>query len=232
MRYLVILMMIGCLFIGCEKNIKDKRLTAKNLEEVKSSDRLTEREKELIVAYVLRMGMKSIMQGESTKSVLDSTLTFADVIEKQRKWLIEDSIRVAEEKRLAEEALAKREAELAKLREIVLVSLLKKEYKEYDYESYVTITLAIVNNSDKTIKGIKGILRLQDMFDDPIINLQIKHDTKIPAGKREITTSSYEYNQFMDEHKRFRFTSLDKIKVKWEPEVIIFDDDTRIQLSD
>jgi len=215
--------------VACQEDIKQKPITTKTLEEVKDSKELTEKDKELVAAYLIRTGIKKALLGEDPMAAIDSNLTVADAIEKQRQWILEDSIRSAEEKRLAEEALRKREAELAKLRGMVIVSLLKKEFMEYTYEQYVTITIAIANNSDKAIQGVKGALRLEDMFGDPIITLQIKHDQKVSAGKRIITKASYEYNQFSDSDKEFRFTPLEKITAKWEPEVIIFADGTRFE---
>lgn len=217
------------IFFYCEKSIKEKPfkerfLTEKNLEQIDSSKALNEKEKELLAAYVIRTGIAQIINEGDTAVKLDSTITINEAIEKQRMWLIEDSIRVAEEKRKAQEEYLIKEKKLGELRNVVLVAILEKEYREVDYKDYMICTVAIKNNSKKTIKGLKGVLDFKDMFGDEIIRLEIKYEENIPPAKRINETIVYDYNEFMDEWVGFRSRSLDKMTAVWEPEIIIFRD--------
>jgi len=218
--------------IGCEADVRDKKLTQDNLQSLDKDNDLSDEEKQLIISYVMRIGVKKVFSGiDSTIDMFDSNMTLRQAIEKQRQWLIDDSIRVAEEERLAKEALEKKEAEMALLRSAIIVSLLKKEYLELEHQGYNIITYSAINKSEKIVKGFKGMLVLQDMFGDPIINLEIKYEKAINPSSRIIEKGGYEYNKYIDSHGKLRYANIENIKAIWNPSVIVFADGTKYEID-
>jgi len=232
MKYVFVLLIAILMATGCEEEIKNKQLTQKNIDELKDKkDALTDEEKGLLAGYMLRTGIQQAFDGLDSVDIFDSSITILEAIEKQRQWIYEDSIRIANEKKLAEKELARKEAEEAALRNMIIITLLKKEFIEYEYEEYNVITYAAVNKSSKTIKGFKGTLALQDMFGDPIINLEIKYDEPIKPNQRVLEKGVYKYNQFTDQDKNLRYVEFDKIETIWNPKIIIFKDGTKMTVN-
>jgi len=232
MKYLFAFLIVIFGVLGCEEDVKNKPLTENNVDALKEkNDVLTDEEKGLLAGYLLRTGIQSAFNGEDSINLFDSSITISEAIERQKQWIINDSIRAANEKKLAEEELARKEAKEAALRNTIIITLLKKEFIEYEYQEYNVITYAATNKSDKTIKGFKGTLALQDMFGDPIISLEIKYDDPIKPDERVIERGVYEYNKFIDRDKKFRYTEFEKIETKWNPEMIIFEDGTKMSIN-
>lgn len=220
----VFLIIAAC---GCQ-NIKDERLTTATLKKLQNSHDLTGKELSLLQGYVLRNGLANAITGGSTSALLDSTKTVRQAIADQQAWIVADSIRTADEKRKAAEALAAYEAEVRRLRDLVAVTVMKKRFVEYNYESAVVFQIVLANNGSQAVRGVKGSLRVTDLFGDIISNLEIKEDTPIAAGARVVRETGYAYNQFMDRDKKLRFTELSNMKFVWNPEIIIMADGSEL----
>jgi len=207
-------------------------LTKENLEAISKTNALTGEEFQLLQAYTLRTGFAGIMSGKSPEDILDSTITIREAIDKQKKWAYDDSVQTANEEMRAKAALAAHEKELARLRTIVTVTPVKKQFDSYEYQEYNTFKFAIKNSGEKAIRGFKGGLVVNDLFGDRISKLEIKYDDKLDPGKDKIISSSYSYNQFMDNDSKLRFTPLEKLKFSWEPEIIIFIDGEELKVAE
>lgn len=222
---------------ACQNSIKDEPFTAATLQDPRFKEELTEKEQELVGQYVMGMAMAKAFTGELTADskpdeVLDGKLTIRHIIEQQIEEARRDSVAAAEEKRKAEEALARREAELARLRGMITVTPVRKTFEEYRYQEYNVITVTIANRSEKAVRGFKGRLAVDDMFGDNVANLEIKQDKAIPAGESVVRELAYDYNQFSDTDSNLRYTELEKLKFTWEPEIIIFEDGSELRLTE
>lgn len=232
MRKVTVLIAVVLLSVaGCKQDAEDKHLTKKNVKQVQKEGQLSENRKELLMAYIMRTGLQSALAGGDVEEALDSTLTIGEAITQQEEWKRQDSLRKAKEEEEARRAAAKRKAELDKLRRTVVVTPLSKNFREVDYDEYIVVTMAFANKAEKEVSGFKGTLRMKDMFGDSIANLEIKYDKTIAPGERTIDQSIYGYNQFLERDKNLRFTDLDKMDYEWEPEMIIFADGTRQNIT-
>lgn len=207
---------------------QDKKLTSENIEAIRKTKELTGEEVQMLQGYVMRTGMARALSGADTSQLLDSTKTIRSAIEEQRKWIHDDSVRTATEKAEADIALKRYEQEVARLRAIVTVTPVRKGFSEADYQSYITFQMVSKNNGEKALSGFKGRIRVTDMFGDLISRLEIKEDDPLAPGAERVFRTAYGYNQFMDRDTKLRFTSYEKMKFVWEPEIIIFADGTQL----
>ncbi len=82
----------------------------------------------------------------------------------------------------------------------------------------------------KDLAGVKGTIAFQDLFDDEIKRVGFSYDDGLRAGKTATWSGSLDYNQFMDSDVKLRNTPLEKMTVRWEPEVLIYTDGAKLRL--
>ena len=103
-------------------------------------------------------------------------------------------------------------------------SVAEKKFIEGDFSDANTFTFQFINNTDKDIEGVKGVISFNDLFGDQIKRVNISYDEGIKAGETKLYRASLDYNQFMDEDMKLRQTELEKLKYEWEVQTIIYAD--------
>lgn len=193
-------------------------------EKVKS---LSEEDKALLTQYIVRSEMSKAFGGDGSST----GTTVGEAIENQKQW---DMGQQAEEQAKIERAAklkAEKDAKTAEFEKAVSVTVFDKNFVEVDWQSFITLDIDIKNNSTKEIAGLKGSIEFFDKFGDLIISFGFGDDTlNIPAGDSFKGTLSWDYNQFMDNHSKFVNTSLEDMKYKFEPEQILFEDGTKLDI--
>ena len=231
MKKLFLPILLSVFIIGCS-NPKDEVLPPKMTEadmkvlaeKVKS---LNEEDKVLLTQYLMRSEMSKAFGGEGAST----GTTVGEAIENQKQWVVEQK---AEEQAKIERAAklkAEKDAKTAEFEKAVSVTVFDKDFIEVDWQSFITLDIDIKNNSTKEIAGLKGTIIFFDKFGDPIRPFSFGDDTlNIPAGDSFKGTLNWGYNQFMDEDKKFVNTSLEGMKYKFEPEQILFEDGTKLDM--
>ncbi len=221
----ILQMLFMCLlFVGCDdpksKVIpKDIAAMKEDASFKKAVDELSEKEKKLLAAYMIRMKMKeAFLKDES-----ESRVTIAEAIKLQQEWLDKRSGKVSD---ASPEQLSQR----AEMLDMVKVSLTDKGYYEGDYKNQITLKLRFSNKSGKDIQGVKGVAVLKDIFGDKIKNIRISYTEGLKAQETKIWSGVMRFNQFMSSDIKLKNTDLKKIKFEWVPEMIIFEDGS--ELSD
>lgn len=107
---------------------------------------------------------------------------------------------------------------------------LGSNYRVGRYNDYITVAFSFANNTQKVVTGIKGRVIFNDQLGDPVFESNLKITETIPAGGRHAWEGVIDYNQFMDDHERFRYAEKDDLTVVWEPETVIFADGSRIEV--
>ena len=207
-------------FVGCSgpKDYDIAKLTEDQKKEL--GQKLTSDEGQKLAGWMLRNVLSG--KGEST--------TVGNAIKAQEQWLAEQKVEEAKaaeiKKRVDAERLLK-QAEFAKLLSVVLVNK-HNSLQEYD-RKFVDLEIAFDNKSDKDIAGVKGVLRITDMFGDKIVNLKWSNDEGV-ASKQTLVErgSGMRINQFMDDHMKLWNMDYDKLKSTIEVSTIIFKDGTKI----
>lgn len=196
-------------------------------------EKLPEEEKNLLAAYLIRMKMSEAFGGSAPK--IGQTVGAA--ISEQKKWVEEQKAKEAEVKVLKERIKAERVALKKTVDETLTVAVVKlwlqkANYKAGTYSDSQVITLALQNKGTKDIKGIKGAIKFIDIFDKTIGTIEFGYDDGIPAGETRTWVGSRDYNQFLDEHKAIANLKEGKYTTRFDPEIIIFADGSKLKISE
>jgi hypothetical protein len=162
---------------------------------------------------------------------IPSGITVGEAIKEEENWLTKKSAQETRAKELKKEIDAERLAkqeEFAKFLTVALVSK-KNDLGRYN-QRWVGLDIAYENRSDRDIRGVKGVLRITDIFDDSILNINWSYDRGIPAKQKKLETGTgIEINQFKDSHMKLWNTSFGDLKSTFEILTIIFKDGTKIE---
>jgi len=195
-------------------------------------EKLKPEEKELFAQYAVRHTIGAAMGGlfGIKTDPIPEGMTIGKAIEEQRDYVTKAKMKEADEKALKEKVETERKAkqeEFAKLVSVVLVNK-KNVMREYE-QRFVNLEIAFENKSDKDIAGVKGVLKITDIFGDKIVNLRWSNDTGIKAKQTMVERGSgMGINRFMDEHMKLWNTDYDKLKSTFEVSTILFKDGTKM----
>lgn len=195
--------------------------------------KLSDEERELVAAYMMRTIMTNAFAG---KEALPNGITIGDAIKQQKAWLADQKVKEAEAAALKVKLQAERDATEKQMRDAVTVTLVKKSvrtergYSGIEMDQYIEIIVGYQNNGSKPIAGVKGRLIIYDIFDKEVTAFMISSDGDIEPGK-SITWEggrSIKYGTKSTEDKQFAYMDDGKYKAKWEPEMVVFKDGTKI----
>lgn len=193
-------------------------------EKVKS---LSEEDKALLTGYLMRSEISKAFGGEGAST----GTTVGEAIENQKQWEVEKKVEEQAKIERAAKLKAEKDTKTAEFKKAVAITVFDKNLVEADWQSYITLDVDVKNNSSKEIAGLKGAINFFDKFGDLIVSFGFGDDTfDIPAGDSMKNTFSWDYNQFMDEHNKFVNTSLEGMKYEFEPEQILFEDGTKLEM--
>lgn len=203
------------------KSYEIGKLTEEQKKEI--GQKLTADEGQKISAWMLRNAFndKPIANG----------VTVGNAIKEQEEWIAKQNAEEAKAAELQKKVEAERKLKQEEFRKLTTVALVGKQNDEGDYgQKFITLHVAYENKGDKDIQGIKGILKINDLFGDKILNLRWTFDDGVDA-KKTVTErgSGLEVNQFMDDHMKLWNTDFDKLKSSFEISTIIFKDGTKIE---
>lgn len=231
MKKILGVVFLSSVLIGCS-NPKSKEIPSDpdKWGELKPQiDKLSEDDQKLLAQYLMRKGVGSVFGGNGVKS----GTTIGDAIQEQQKWQEEKKAQEQAEADLKAKIEAEKKAKLLELNKIITVALIKKEgYSSYGGDiNNIGIEVAFENKGDKDISAVKGITHFNDVFGDKIKSVNLSYDEGIKAHSTSTYKASMNYNQFMDEDKKLLSTELGKIKFVFEPQVILFSDGSKIEIT-
>ncbi|MDL5514823.1 hypothetical protein QSE00_23640 [Arenibacter sp. M-2] len=214
-KVLLFLSLIG-IMTSCSGPL-DKKYNEDTLKEdakaIKEAGDLSDEDAEIMAGWIVRAKLKDEnLEGRT----FDEILVEAKDYKKEQEKLVEKVKREEEDKR-------------QRLASTLTVVLYDKGYEKYDYEDYLTYSLAFENKTDKDIRAFKGSISLHDLFDTEIKTINLTIDDPISAGETFRGTYTTDYNQFIDEDKRLKNKGMEDLKIVWNPEKIIFMDGTTLE---
>ncbi len=216
MKILVILLFIFFIFFSCSSPL-DKKYSEQTFEtdakEIKESGKLSDEDALIMAGWIL----KAKLGGEKLEGK-----TYSEIIEEAKNYKKEQDL-------LAEKSKLEEEEKRQKFSSALTVAMYNKGFQKYDYEEYLTYSLAFNNKSDKDIRAFKGSLSIQDLFDSEIKSINLTIDDPIKAGETFKGTYTTDYNQFKDEDSRLKSKDMEDIKIVWTPEKIIFTDGSTLE---
>lgn len=112
----------------------------------------------------------------------------------------------------------------------VSVQILDKINKKGDIIEFIVLPFKVVNNYDKNIKGIEGILHVRDMFGKDILDIQWDITLGVIPAHGSITENEFgiSYNPYIDTHQKVYNTAYEDLIFEYEFMTIMFSDGTTI----
>lgn len=196
MRRLILIGATLILLAGCDSP-KDIVLGPEPLKQIADQGdkfkRLSEEDRKLLVAYLAAQSMGNLF----SKGPIPTTgKTVGEVLKEAAEWKKTVLAAEAEQKKRDAEAAALKEkvkAEAAKidaqLANMVTIAVIDKRVLPENYEvrrfsPLLMIKYALDNKGDKEIKQIKGRVYFTDPTGDPVGDLGVEMDTKLPPTKQ------------------------------------------------
>jgi hypothetical protein len=208
-------------------NVKRQKATDENkdklISEVATSKDLTQEERKLLSAYIVRQNVSSIFQGG--KPSIPTGKTIGEMIEDQRKWVAHNAEEENAEKEKAQELSAEIAAKEAALREFVTVTLYSLKESEYGGMKGFEARLAFKAGS-KDIRAFQGNLALSDVLGNSLGELPVRVLTPLKARESGTTAYSNLYMAF----RELQGKHLEDIKAQWKPTKILFADSTELSV--
>jgi hypothetical protein len=216
MKKTVLIFLVAILAFSCSTPL-DKKYSEETFEtdakEIKESGKLSEEDALIMAGWIMRSKLK----GENLEGK-----TYNEIIEEAKDYKKEQEL-------LAEKAKLEEEEKRQRLGSALTVAMYDKGFEKYDYQEYLTYSLAFENKTEKDIRAFKGSISIQDLFDTEIKSINLTIDDPIKAGETFKGTYTTDYNQFRDEDTRLKSKDMDDLKVVWTPEKIIFADGTTLE---
>ena len=210
------------ILVGCSdpKNYEVSKLTDEQKKEI--GKKLTAEEGQKLAGWMIRNAM---VGKEPTAGT-----TIGQALKEQDEWAAkqkEEEIKAEALKKKVEAERKAKQEEFAKILSVALVSK-KNSMGEYN-QRWVGLELAYDNKSDKDIQGVKGVLRLTDIFGDKILNIRWSYDNGVPAKQNAVERrSGVDINQFKDDDMKLWNTDFEKLKSSFDVQTIIFKDGTKM----
>lgn len=182
-----------------------------------------------ITGYVMMQTLKTSFNVESENVLAGKT--YKKLLEEAEKLESQRINKEEEEKLLALDEKNRRNEVSSEISESLTFAVTEKGFTESDYQKYITFTCTFKNKTERDILGVKGLVIFYDIFDDEIKRLNLSFDEGIKANQTVNYFAGTDYNQFVSEDKKLKNTELDKLKVIWEPQQLIFSDGEKIVLE-
>jgi hypothetical protein len=222
----VILMTVSCLLAGC-RDVRDVEL-AKITEEQRTSldKKLNGEETRLLIGYTMRQGLSQAFGGKGAPE----GVTVRQAINSQRDFLEKQKQEEAKAEELKKKVDAERKAKQEEFARLLSAALVTKRNVDAEYgQMFVTVEIAFENKTDRDMQGVKGVLKIADIFGDTINNVRFSYDQGVPAGKTSTYKGQIEINKFMDRDMKLWNTDFDKLKTSFEISTIIYKDGTKVE---
>lgn len=209
---------------GCSEDIKSIKITEENkgtiFKDIADKKGLTFKESQQVFSYLLRTSMSSAFSSKDMSLPVGKTI--GDLIKEQEEFETKQQAQEEKEKQLAEKTKREEEAKIKKLNNDLTVAVYDKGFSKQEFQNYLTIDLAYKNISKRNIRGFKGQLIFNDLFNDKIKAVNLTVDTPISAGDVLKENRTISFNQFDDDDKKLKNTDLKNLKVVWKPESILY----------
>ena len=92
------------------------------------------------------------------------------------------------------------------------------------YSEFIELDYKVINNTNRSIKGIKGNLNVYDQFNDLIITIDwdVSEGIIKPHQTIQLNRWGLDYNQFIQEHQKLYATNYEDLIFEYEIEQINF----------
>ena len=200
-----------------------------NAEAIK---KLSEEDRKLLIYSVGMSQMAGIFASKGEPNPL-AGLTIGEVLGRAKKKKAETEAKNKESEELRKKVEAQTKLMQEEFQKILTVALVNKRNVMQEYgRRFVNLDMAYENKGNKDIQGVKGVLRVTDIFGDKILNVRWSYDKGIKAGKTATEKNvGIDINQFKDDDMKLWNTDFDKLKSSFDVQTIIFVGGEKLQVT-
>jgi hypothetical protein len=131
----------------------------------------------------------------------------------------------------------KREALRKQVDDLLTVTVLELRVEKGGIEpgnlfDQLLIKLGFQNKGSKDIKSITGEVKFMDRSDKEVGSYHFSYDEGVEAGKKATWIHSRHDKEFMQSHKALTRLEEGKYKTRFEPELIVFADGSKLIIKD
>ena len=102
----------------------------------------------------------------------------------------------------------------------------KADRESFEFDDYITFTIAFDNVSGKDIRAFEGVLKFFDLLDNEILSSKLVINDRVKAGAKFSWEGGIDYNQFLAAHERLRGEPQENLKTRFEVRKVLFADGT------
>jgi hypothetical protein len=162
--------------------------------------------------------------------------TVSTIIADQRAYEADQQAQADAQRKLADDIRAKRDARNRQLKAALTVAFVDKGFQPADtdngdFNSYITIELAMKNTSSKTIRSMAGLLHFQNTLGRDIDVVPMTYEHPMRAGARVDWPGTIKYNQFDNGDVALKEADFSNVRLMWEPKTILFTDGSRLDAA-
>ena len=200
-----------------------------NAEAIK---KLSEEDRKLLIYSVGMSQMAGIFASKGEPNPL-AGLTIGEDLGRAKKKKAETEAKNKESEELRKKVEAQTKLMQEEFQKILTVALVNKRNVMQEYgRRFVNLDMAYENKGNKDIQGVKGVLRVTDIFGDKILNVRWSYDKGIKAGKTATEKNvGIDINQFKDDDMKLWNTDFDKLKSSFDVQTIIFVGGEKLQVT-
>lgn len=119
---------------------------------------------------------------------------------------------------------------IERLGQSVDMKVFDKGFSKIEGKDMTRFDISITNKSDQVITAVKGRFVVDDAFGDHLKNYNLKFDdTDIKPGKTLKITRFWAYDKNESGDAKIKSTSLRKLKIDYEPQMVLFADGSSLQ---
>lgn len=197
-------------------------------------EKLKEEERKELLAFLIRREFAKL-GGEDEE--ITKAKTIRDALVLQEKWREQERLRQEAEElerkqqeMRAEQLRRERQERMRQMREAVSVSVidlkfLPSNWRVGRYRDTHRVAVALENRTDRRIVGVKGVVVFSDIFGEELKRVGLSFDDGLPPRGRVDWEGTFDHNQFEPSDVKLAHSDLSKLKVDWEPEVILYDEE-------
>ena len=136
-----------------------------------------------------------------------------------------------------EERPGKRKALRKQVEDLLTVTVLELRVEKGGIEpgnlfDQLLIKLGFQNKGSKDIKSITGEVKFMDLSDKEVGSFHFTYDEGVDAGKKATWIHTRHDKEFMQSHKALARLEEGKYKTRFEPELIVFVDGSKLIVTD
>jgi hypothetical protein len=221
----IILFAVFGLVVGCSNalNYQVAKLTKEQRAQVQ----------QILTADQVKKLDDWIARNATANKGLPTGVTIELALKDQADWLVKQKAEAAkadEFRKQKQTARTARQEEFARMLSVTLVSKTNKVFT--DEQRLVVFEVAYANRTDKDIHGVKGVLKLTNIYGDSVIDLNWSYVGRISAKQTVVDRdAAVSINSLIEPQVDLWNTDFEKLKSTFEIEKIILKVETSVSDS-